>query len=289
MSKKRGLPDDKKMRHSQHFIDTLFSRDDHSLGKMIPIEALITNVDQPRKNLGELDGLVQSIQNYGVLEPLLVNPQEDGKYEIIAGERRYHAALSCGLSHLPCLEIFIENEAQSLELALVENLQRQDLDPFEEAQAYCALQEKYGYTQETIAQHIGKKRSTIAEIITIAGMPDEIKSLCRHADITAKSMLLEIAKSGDLVRMRELIDAIMEGKGREVIRKMRRENVKQSGFSFFEAKDESFPIGLKIRFNKQDVDKDKIVSFLRSIIDKLERDGIQEAIKPDRKKKGKKR
>jgi len=289
VSKKRGLPDDKKMRHSQHFIDTLFSRDDHSLGKMIPIEALITNVDQPRKNLGELDGLVQSIQNYGVLEPLLVNPQEDGKYEIIAGERRYHAALSCGLSHLPCLEIFIENEAQSLELALVENLQRQDLDPFEEAQAYCALQEKYGYTQETIAQHIGKKRSTIAEIITIAGMPDEIKSLCRHADITAKSMLLEIAKSGDLVRMRELIDAIMEGKGREVIRKMRRENVKQSGFSFFEAKDESFPIGLKIRFNKQDVDKDKIVSFLRSIIDKLERDGIQEAIKPDRKKKGKKR
>ena len=274
MYKKRGLPDDKKMRHSQHFIDTLFSRDDHSLGKMIPIESLIANADQPRKNLGELEGLIQSVQNYGILEPLLVNPVAEGKYRIIAGERRYHAALACGLTHLPCMEIMIENEAQSLELALVENLQRQDLDAFEEAQGYRALQEKYGYTQETIANRIGKKRSTIAEIIGIASMPDEIKSLCRHADITAKSLLLEIAKSDDLVKMREMIDAIMDGKGRDVIRNMRKNNVRERRFSFFEVKDNSNPIGLKIKYGREGIGKEQIIGFLKTIIEKLEREGI---------------
>lgn len=288
MYKKRGLPDDKKMRHSQHFIDTLFSRDDHSLGKMIPIEAIVINEEQPRKNLGELDGLIQSIHNYGILEPLLVNPQEDGKYQIIAGERRYHAALSCGLTHLPCMEIIVENSAQGLELALVENLQRQDLDAFEEAQGYCALQEKYGYTQETISQRIGKKRSTIAEIMTIAGMPDEIKSLCRHADISAKSMLLEIAKSEDLRKMREMIDAIMDGKGREVIRRMRKDGTQQPRFAYFEAKDDSNAIGLKLKFGRDGIAKEEIIGFLKSVIDKIEKDGIPKGDKEISKSKKKK-
>lgn len=274
MYKKRGLPDDKMMRHSQHFIDTLFSRDDHSFGKMLSIESLLTNSDQPRKILGDLEGLIQSIQNYGVLEPLLVRPIEEGKYQIIAGERRYHAALACGLTHLPCMEILVENEAQSLELALVENLQRQDLDPFEEAQAFRALQEKYKYTQEIIAQRIGKKRSTIAEIMTIADMPDEIKSLCRHADITAKSLLLEIAKGKDLIKMREMIDAIMDGKGREAIRNIRKSNGASQHFSYFELKDDINPIGLKIKYGKSGIDKEKIIDFLKLTIARLERDGI---------------
>lgn len=282
MSKKRGLPDDKKMRHSQHFIDTLFSRDDHSLGKMIPIEALSINEDQPRKSMGDLDGLIQSINNYGILEPLLVNPQEDGKYKIIAGERRYHAALSCGLTHLPCLEIIVENEAQGLELALVENLQRQDLDPFEEAQAYSALQDQYGYTHEVIANRIGKKRSTITEIIGISSMPDEIKSLCRHADITAKSLLLEISKCDDLKKMREMVDAIMDGKGREVIRKMRKEPGSSYKFNSFSIKSDDAPIDLKIRFGSEEVKTNEVIAFLRMVIERLEKEGVPEPKKKQR-------
>jgi ParB family chromosome partitioning protein len=272
------------MRHSPHFIDTLFSRDDHSLGKMIPIEAIVVNPDQPRKNLGDLEGLIQSIHNYGVLEPLLVQPLEDGKCKIIAGERRYHAALACGLSHLPCIEIPVENDAQSLEVALVENLQRQELDPFEEAQGYQVLQEKYGYTHEMISQKIGKKRSTITEILAIASMPDEIKSLCRHADISAKSMLLEIAKSPDLVKMRELIDAIMEGKGREVIRRMRKENSRATDFALFKAKSSDHPIEIKLKFKKEGIDKESLISFLHSIIERIEKEGITQDDQKTKKK-----
>ncbi len=263
------------MRHTGHFIDTLFSRDDNAIGKMIPIEAIVVNVDQPRKSMGELDGLIQSIHNYGILEPLLVEPVSGGNYKIIAGERRYHAAVACGLTHLPCLEIPIESEAQSLELALVENLQRQDLDPFEEAFGYTALQEKYGYSHEMIAQKIGKKRSTVTEIMAIAGLPEEIKDLCRHADITAKSILLEISKSGDLIKMREMIDAIMDGKGREAIRRMRKEGAARQSFGYFEAKSEKSPINLKIKIGDLNTEKTEIIAFLKAVIKQIEKEGFK--------------
>jgi ParB family chromosome partitioning protein len=146
------------------------------------------------------------------------------------------------------------------------------------------LQDKYGYTHELISQKIGKKRSTITEIMTIASMPDEIKSLCRHADINAKSMLLEIAKSPDLVKMRELIDAIMDGKGREVIRRMRKDDSKEPDFAFFKVKSQDLPIEIKLKYGKGGIDKDSVIAFLRSIIEKIEKEGISQNADPGRKK-----
>jgi len=275
VSKKRGLPDNKKMRHSPHFIDSLFSRDENHVGKMISIESLEVNPDQPRKNLGDLEGLIASIHSYGILEPLLVSPKSESSYKIIAGERRYHAALACGLTEIPCIEIAIQNPVQNLEIALIENLQRQDLDAFEEAFGYQVLQDKYGYTQELISEKIGKKRSTVAEILGISQIPEEIRELCRHADITAKSMLLEIVKAGGLKEMREIIDAIMAGKGREAIRQMRKKKSKKNSSYHLDIKADDFPIRLRIHFQSEKVQKEELISFLQKLIDQIRSDEIK--------------
>lgn len=275
MSKKRGLPDDKKMRHSPHFIDSLFSREENTLGKMLSIESLEVNSDQPRKNLGDLDGLITSIESYGILEPLLVAPLGNGRYKIVAGERRYHAALSCGLTELPCLEIPVQSDVQNLEIALIENLQRQDLDAFEEASGYRMLQDRHAYTQEMISEKIGKKRSTIAEILAISEIPDEIRELCRHADIKAKSLLLEIAKSGSLMEMRSMVDAIMAGKGRETIRQLRKDKQKKHGFRNIEIKADDFPIKIKLNFQSSKIHKDELIRFLHEIIERIEKEEIK--------------
>lgn len=272
MSKKRGLPEEKKMRHSKHFIDSLFERDDNPIGRNIPIELIETNPDQPRRELGDMEGLIESIKRNGILEPIIVCPKEDGRYKLIAGERRYHAAVACGFTHIPCIEIFLENDAQALELALIENLQRKDLDPFEEAEGYLILQEKYNYTQEEIAEKIGKKRSTVSEIISIAKLPDEIKNLCRHADINSKSLLVEIAKAGDIKKMREMIDSIVSGKGREEIRKIRKEKEAEKKGFCFEWKEKDLPFTLKITYKGNEEEKrEKIIQILKNLIEKIEK------------------
>ncbi len=270
MSKKKGLPEEKKMRHSKHFIDTLFERDDNPIGRNIPIEAIEINQDQPRKELGDMEGLIESIKQNGILEPLLVTPTHDGKYRLIAGERRYHAAIACGFTHLPCIEMIVENDSQILELALIENLQRHDLNPFEEAEGYLILQEKYHYTHEQIAKKIGKKRSTISETIAIAKLPEEIKNLCRHADINSKSMLIEISKAKDINEMRKIIDEIVSGKGREEIRKIRKEKNESKGF-IFEWKEKDLPFQIKLRyFGEEKEKKEKIIEILKNLIKKIE-------------------
>lgn len=277
MSKKKGLPEEKKMRHSKHFIDSLFERDDNPIGRNIPIEAIETNPDQPRKELGDMEGLIESVKQNGILEPLIVSASGDGKYKIIAGERRYHAAVACGLSYVPCIEVILENEAQSLEIALIENLQRKDLDPFEEADGYQILQEKYKYTHEEIAKKIGKKRSTISEIMLIAKLPEEIKNLCRHADINSKTLLVEIAKSKDLKEMREIIDSIASGKGREEIRKLRKEKekIEPKGF-FFEWKEKDLPFQLKLKYlGNEKEKKEKIIEILKTLIEKIEKGDLK--------------
>ena len=276
MSRKKGLPDEKKMRHSKHFIDVLFERDDNPIGMSIPIEAIETNPEQPRKELGDMEGLIESIKQNGILEPLIVTPVGDGKFRIIAGERRYHAAVACGMTTIPCVEILIENESQALEIALIENLQRKDLDPFEEAEGYFTLQEKYGYTHEEIAKKIGKKRSTISETMLLAKLPEEIKNLCRHADIKSKTLLIEVAKAKDLKEMREIIDSIVSGKAREEIRKLRKEKnySERKGF-LFEWKDKELPFQLKIKYNGNEEEKrEKIIQILKTLIEKIEKKEI---------------
>lgn len=210
MSRRRGLPEDRKMRHDSHFVEILANRSASEVGCMLPVEAIETNREQPRSNLGDIGELAASIRARGILEPLLVRPLPgSSRYQLIAGERRFQAALEAGLTHVPCIALHLSDQ-EALEVALVENLQRKDLSPFEEAEGYRTLHEKYGYTHDQIAAAVGKSRTTVTEALRLLAIPPAIRDLCRHADITAKSVLLLIARADSIADMERLVQEIVE-------------------------------------------------------------------------------
>ncbi len=219
-----GLPSSRRMRHDRHFVDELTQRMGEGIGRMIRVSAITSNQDQPRRNLGDLEDLVASISAHGVLEPLLVRRRtESPGYELISGERRFHAAVQAGLTEVPCIELEV-SDGHALEIALIENLQRQDLSAFEEADGYRTLVEKYQYSHEQVATAVGRSRVTVTESLKLLSIPDGIRSMCRHADITAKGVLLEIARLRDEAAMAELIQEIVEERlDRGEIRARRRE------------------------------------------------------------------
>jgi ParB family chromosome partitioning protein len=150
-----------------------------------------------------------------------VRPIDKGRFELVAGERRFHAAMAAGLAEVPCIELRVTDQ-QALEIALIENLQRKDLTAFEEADGYRTLIAKYDYTHDQVAQAVGRSRVTVTETLRLLQIPDSIRDLCRHADITAKGILLEIAKSADLKTMARLIREIVENRlDRAAIRQRR--------------------------------------------------------------------
>jgi len=211
VSKQRGLPAERKMRHDSHFVEILERRSNGEVGFLLPVDAIETNREQPRSNLGDLTELAASIRARGVLEPLLVRPVPgSSRFQLIAGERRFQAALEAGLSHVPCIELRLSDQ-EALEVALIENLQRKDLTPFEEAEGYRTLHEKYGYTHDQIAAAVGKSRTTITETLRLLAIPPAIRDLCRHADITAKSVLLLIARADSIAEMERRVQEIAEG------------------------------------------------------------------------------
>lgn len=211
MSSKRGLPEQRKMRHDRHFVEELANQSVIGIGHMVSVDRIETNREQPRSNLGELAELVASVKARGVLEPLLVRRTPDGGrgYQLIAGERRFHAALEAGLTEVPCIELTATDQ-EALEIALVENLQRKDLTGFEEAEGYRALVEKYNYTHEQVALAVGKSRTTVTEALTLLRVPPAIRDLCRHADISAKSVLLVLARAENIEEMERLVQEIAE-------------------------------------------------------------------------------
>ncbi len=143
--------------------------------------------DQPRKTFEKeaLELLADSIAAYGVLQPIIVrsNPVSEGTYEIIAGERRWRASKMAGLTEIPAV-IFDGDELKAAQVALIENIQREDLNPVEEAMGYEALIEKFGLTQEQISKQVGKSRSAIANILRLVNLPDEILELLRDGTIS---------------------------------------------------------------------------------------------------------
>ena len=210
MSSRKGLPEFRKMRHDRHFVDELANNAITAVGLMIPVGQIETSREQPRSNLGDLTELTASIRARGVLEPLLVRAVPGAKkYQLIAGERRFHAAVEAGLEEVPCVEM-AATDREALELALVENLHRKDLSAFEEAEGYRSLVEKYRYTHEQVATAIGKSRTTVTESLKLLAIPPAIQDLCRHADITAKSMLLLIARASSIEEMERLVQEIAE-------------------------------------------------------------------------------
>lgn len=222
--KKIGLPSRRRMRHDRHFVDELTQRMGEGIGRMVRLEDIASSQDQPRTSIGDLEDLVGSVSKHGVLEPLLVRRSSNGRtYELVSGERRFRAAQQAGLTEVPCIELEVGDDV-ALEIALVENLQRQDLTPFEEGEGYRTLIEKYGYTHEQVAQAVGRSRVTVTESLKLLAIPEPIQSLCRHADITAKGVLLEIARLETEQAMAELVQEIVEQRlDRDAIRQRRQE------------------------------------------------------------------
>ncbi|HWQ35131.1 MAG TPA: ParB/RepB/Spo0J family partition protein [Blastocatellia bacterium] len=268
--KQRGLPATLKMRHDRHYVEELASRSGAPVGRMIAIDRLEPNPQQPRIEIGDLTELVASIREKGVLEPLLVRPSEvGGRFMIISGERRYRAAREAGLRELPCIEMEVDDRAVA-EIALIENLQRKDLTPFEEADGFAMLVERFGYTHEEVARKIGKSRSSVTEVLSIASLPSDVREQCRRADISSKSLLLQIARQPDDEAMRAFVRRIVEqGMTRDEARRAR--SVKQARPQpyVFRHQPETKEFTLELKFRRSAVNRDEVIAVLERLLAEL--------------------
>jgi ParB family transcriptional regulator, chromosome partitioning protein len=269
-----GLPVTLKMRHDAHYVEQLATYSGAAIGRMVPVDKIRPNPDQPRKFLGDLRDLPESIREKGVLEPLLVRfvPHEDCYY-IISGERRYHSSRAAGLREVPCIEK-IADDAETLELALIENLQRKDLTPFEEADGLQRLAEQFEYTHEDIAKKIAKARSSVTETMSLRVIPEELRKICVEHGIVSKSLLLQVARQPNERKMAEAIHRIAQaGLTRDEARRERQEE-SNSGprpqpFIFnFRPENEAFK--LRIQFRKSNVSRGELIDSLRNLIVMLE-------------------
>jgi ParB family transcriptional regulator, chromosome partitioning protein len=152
----------------------------------LPIELLHPNPNNPRKVFAEeeLEDLTRSIREKGLLQPLVVRQRDDGEYEIVVGERRWRASQRAGLHEIPVL-IRILTDGETLEIALIENIQRADLNALEEARAYDQLLEQFSYTQQQLADSVGKSRSHIANTIRLLNLPDSVRAYIEEGKLTA--------------------------------------------------------------------------------------------------------
>lgn len=271
-SRKRGLPTEARMRHDSHFVESLAERFGESIGRFISIEEIETNPDQPRTSVGDLRELAKSIEAKGVLEPLLVRPTPGGRFRIIAGERRFRAALEAGLAEVPCIELDVA-DSEVLEIALIENLHRRDLHPFEAAEGFSGLAQKHGYTQQQVADALGKSRVSVTEALSLLDIPEDLREECRRADIEAKSVLLEIARMKDPEKMREAIRRIAAGSTRDDLRAAKKEEEPDSRrprrFAFV-YKPKGGPFKLALSFAKARVEKSELIHALKDVIRQLE-------------------
>jgi ParB family transcriptional regulator, chromosome partitioning protein len=259
------------MRHDEHYVATLATPAGIPIGRLLPIDQIDPNPEQPRQTMGDLSELMASVAEKGVIEPIIVRVKS-GRYQIIAGERRYQAAVQVGLSALPVVVRDVD-DAEVLELALVENLQRKDLTAFEEAEALQVLASRNGLTHEELAKRLGKSRTGISETMALAKMPPEVKDLCRLADISSKSLLLQIVRLGNTSKMIALVERITrEGHAtREALRKAgaakaHRGRPRAFVFTF---KPSSKAFNLRLRFSKGQVERAEIIGALESIIEEL--------------------
>ncbi len=279
MSKRLGLPVTLKMRHDAHYVESLTSYSGAAVGRMIPVEQIRPNPEQPRKALGDLRELSDSIQQKGVLEPLLVRfiPREDCFY-IISGERRYHAARAAGLREVPCIEKSAD-DAETLEISLIENIQRKDLTAFEEADGLQRLAEQFNYSHEELAKKLGKARSSVSETLSLKNIPDSLRKRCIENGVTSKSLLLQIARQLTERKMLEMFARILQsGLTRDEARKARSEEKespqKAQPFIFqYEPENEAFRF--RLQFKKSHVSRDELIRTLREILAQLE--GTSEA------------
>lgn len=267
---KRGLPETIRMRHDEHYVEALAASAGSPIGRLVPIELLDPNPHQPRQVMGDLSELMASVAEKGIIEPLIVR-QRAGRYQIIAGERRYHAAVQVGLREVPVVVREVD-DAEVMEIALIENLQRKDLTAFEEAEALHQLAQRCGYTHEEMARKLGKSRTSITESLSLGSMPEEIRNVCRLADITSRSTLLQIVRQGDPAKMMALVEKITT-QGAVTRQEVRKETAagkptRPKAFTFrFRPPTKAF--ALQLSFKKTRVDRHEIIEALEGIIKEL--------------------
>jgi ParB family chromosome partitioning protein len=275
-NKRSGLPENIGMRHDTHFVDYISKKTAAPLVRLIAINKIEPNPRQARSALGNIEDLMASIKSHGVLEPILIRPV-GSKYEIIAGERRYAAAKNIALKELPCIEMNV-SDSEAMEISLIENLQRKDLDVFEEADGLKTLIDTYGYSHSQISDKIGKARSTITEVINISKIPRTIRDLCSEAEIDKnRSLLIEISKMSSDDEMRALVEKIRErglkrGDTRDLTRLFKgketdTKQIRHYVFNYSPKEDKTYK--LRIDFKKETVSRQEIIRVLEDLLSKL--------------------
>lgn len=267
---RRGLPDTVTMRHDEHYVEALAASAGTPVGRLVPIDLVDPNPNQPRQVMGDLSELIASIAEKGLLEPLIVRQRGD-RFQIVAGERRYQAAVQVGLGELPVV-IRDVDDTEMLELALIENIQRKDLTPFEEAEALHGLAASCGYTHEDLARRLGKSRTSITESLSLASMPEEVRNLCRLADIASKSLLLQVVRQDTPEKMTALVEKIASQGGttrqqlREAAAKPKPGRPKHYVFAY---RPPTKAFNLKISFAKSRASREEVIDALEAIIKEL--------------------
>jgi ParB family chromosome partitioning protein len=272
--KKAGLPTSLRMRHDSHFIDNLGRPAGSPIGQVVPIEDIDPNPNQPRQNVGDLSELTASIREKGVLEPILVR-RKGSRFQIVAGERRYRAAVEGGLPEIPCVVKEL-TDPEVMEIALIENLQRKDLTAFEEADGLKSLAESHGYTHEMMAEKLGRSRTTVTETLTLASMPDRVRELCRLADISSKSVLIQVVRQQSPDKMVAFIDSLQKtsagptrAEARRLIKAVpdRKGRPKNFVFNYKTGRDRG--LALSLRFGRSDVSKADVVGALEELVGEI--------------------
>ena len=251
--------------------------------KEVEITKIVANASQPRHDFNEeeLQELSASIKLHGILQPLLVRPIDGGKYEIVAGERRYRAAKVAGLKKLPVI-IKDLTDKESFELAIIENVQRDDLNPIEEAEAYQRLVDEFGLTQIEVADRVGKDRVTISNAIRLLKLPKEVLALVQDGSLSAghaKAILAVKEPSVQKNLAKKVIDENLSVRRLEdivsrvvVLREQKPKKVKADGSSFPEVAErlrQTFGTKVIIKHQKSGSGKIEISYFSEEELDRL--------------------
>ncbi len=270
--KRSGLPETIGMRHDDHFVDLISARAHGPRIRMIPVEKIDPNPHQARSELGNIQELMDSIRTKGVLEPILVRSLGN-RFEIIAGERRFIASKNVGLKELPCIEFDVpENEA--MEIALIENLQRKDLDIFEEADGLNALIDMYSYNHQEVSEKIGKARSTITEILSISKIPESVRQIIKSSGVFSRSTIIEIARQStedDMMTFaQQIVDRRLTREDTRDLSKLLKGKVKKQKYYVYNYVPEGTDkYRMRLEFKKQMVSRQEIIDALEDILKKL--------------------
>jgi len=187
------------------------TKSSHTEGSFYQVDITLIkpNPDQPRQHFDEnsLEELSNSIKQSGIIQPIIIRKDENNTIFLVAGERRLRASKKAGLTNIPC----ILTKGNPAEIALIENLQRENLNPIDESEAFNKMIKNYNYSQQDLSKVIGKARSTIAESVGLMRLPDEIKNECRRADFLSRRTLVEISKQKTNEDMVKLFNTIKQG------------------------------------------------------------------------------